>query len=45
MIRLFCRFDDIVKNMLCENLLNDLLRNYWIFPRVPLDTKQIVVKS
>ena len=43
MIRLFCRFDDIVKNMLCENLLNDLLRNYWIFPRVPLDTKQIVV--
>ena len=42
MIRLFCKFGDIVVVLLYNGVLKKLLMKHWILPNVPLDTEKIV---
>ena len=44
MIRLFCRFPDIMNMLLCNGQLNRMLMKHWMMPNIPLNTKQIVVE-
>ena len=44
MIRLFCRFGDIVSILLCNSQLNKMLMKHWMVTNVPLNTKRIVVE-